>query len=162
MRRSTHECRHSHSSVRIVDNEARHSRHSRFLWLGTDLLICLQDIREETRTDREYGRRDRMYPSHSRSHLVLSCLTENVNQALHGHICTIRVQWYVLFEWEIQWKYHTSLTCWVYLHTTNTTTITYVQVYLVYYMLANFKEKDWEGGSTMGTKTTDLGFFGNM
>ncbi len=50
MRQSTHECRHSHSCARIVDNEARHSRHSRFLWLGTDLSTCLRELRDETIT----------------------------------------------------------------------------------------------------------------
>ncbi len=57
-RRSTHECKHSHKSVRIVDNEARHSRHSCFLWLGTDLPTCLQELRDETRTGRKFGRQD--------------------------------------------------------------------------------------------------------
>ncbi len=43
---------------RIVDNEAKHSRHSCFLWLGTDLLTCLRELRDETRTGRECGKRD--------------------------------------------------------------------------------------------------------
>ncbi len=34
MRRSTHECGHSHSRVRIIDNKARNSRHSRFFDSG--------------------------------------------------------------------------------------------------------------------------------
>ncbi len=55
---NTQECRHSHSHVGIVDNEARHSKHSCFLWLGTDLPTCLQELRDEMRTGRECGRRD--------------------------------------------------------------------------------------------------------
>ncbi len=58
MRRSTHEFRHSHSRARIIDNEARHSRHSCFLWLGTDLPTCLWELRDEMRTSQEWGRRD--------------------------------------------------------------------------------------------------------
>ncbi len=58
MRRSMHKCRHRHSRARIIDNEARHSRHSRFLWLGTDLPICLRELRDEARTGRQCGRRD--------------------------------------------------------------------------------------------------------
>ncbi len=53
-----HECRHSHSRARIVNNEARHLRHSCFLWLGTDLPTCLQKLGDDTRTDWECGRRD--------------------------------------------------------------------------------------------------------
>ncbi len=48
MRRSTHKCRHSQSHARIVDNEARHSKHSRFLWLGTDLLTGLRELQDKT------------------------------------------------------------------------------------------------------------------
>ncbi len=35
MRQNTYECRHSHARARIIDNEARHSRHSFSLWLWT-------------------------------------------------------------------------------------------------------------------------------
>ncbi len=45
-----------HSRTRIVDKEARHSRLSRFLWLGTDLPTCFQELWDETRTSRECGR----------------------------------------------------------------------------------------------------------
>ncbi len=79
MRQSTHECRHSHSRARIIVNETRHSRHSRFLWLGTDLLTCLRELRDENRS--RVCKMRWMYPSQSRSRLVLCCLDENVNQA---------------------------------------------------------------------------------
>ncbi len=55
---STHKCRHSHSCGRIVDNERRHSRHSHFLWLRTNLPTCLRELWDEMRTGRECGRRD--------------------------------------------------------------------------------------------------------
>ncbi len=55
-RRSTHECRHSHSRVRIIDNEARHSC---FPWLGTDLPTCLRELRDEMRTGRECEKQDK-------------------------------------------------------------------------------------------------------
>ncbi len=54
-RRSTHECRHSYFHAKIVNNEVRHSR---FLWLRTDLPTCLWKLWDETRTGRECGRRD--------------------------------------------------------------------------------------------------------
>ncbi len=57
--RSMHKCRHSHSRARIIDNEARHSRHSRFLWLGTDLPTYLRELWDETRIGWEFGRRDK-------------------------------------------------------------------------------------------------------
>ncbi len=57
IRRSTHECRHSHYNVRIDDNEARHSKHS-FLWLGTNLPTYLWELRDKRRTGWEYGRQD--------------------------------------------------------------------------------------------------------
>ncbi len=48
-----------HTLVReSCSNEARHSRHSRFLWLGTDLLTCLRELRDETRTCQECERWD--------------------------------------------------------------------------------------------------------
>ncbi len=61
--RTEWECNHS-----TFDNEARHSY---FLWLGTDLLTCFRELRDETKTCEECETRW-MYPSHSRSCLVLS------------------------------------------------------------------------------------------
>ncbi len=58
-RRSTHECTHSHSRAKIVNNKARHSRHSCFLWLGTDLTACLREFWDKTRTGSESRRRDK-------------------------------------------------------------------------------------------------------
>ncbi len=49
IRQSTHECRHSHSRARIVDNEARHSRHSRFLYSG----LIYRHVSESFGTKRE-------------------------------------------------------------------------------------------------------------
>ncbi len=43
----------------IVDNEARHSRHSCFLWLWTDLPTCLRELQDKMRTGRKCGRWDR-------------------------------------------------------------------------------------------------------
>ncbi len=80
MGQSTHECRHSHSRASIIDNEARHSRHSRFLWLGTDLHMSPRASRQDENKSGEWKTK-RMYPSHSHSHLVLCCLNETVNQA---------------------------------------------------------------------------------
>ncbi len=48
-----------HSPARIVDNKARHLRHSLFLWLGTDLPTCLWEFRDETRTGQDCGRWDK-------------------------------------------------------------------------------------------------------
>ncbi len=56
--RRKHECKHSHSRASIINNEVRHSRHSRFLWLGTDLPTCLWKFQDETRTGQECRRQD--------------------------------------------------------------------------------------------------------
>ncbi len=58
MRQSTHKCRHTHSRARIIDNKEIHSRHSRLLWLGTDLPTCLRELQDEMRIGWECWRRD--------------------------------------------------------------------------------------------------------
>ncbi len=49
------------AGMRIVDNEARHSRHSHFLWLRTDLPTYLRELRKETRIGRECGRWEKVF-----------------------------------------------------------------------------------------------------
>ncbi len=58
----------------------RHSRHSRFLWLGTNLPTCFWELRDETRTGQECGRQDTC-TLHTLI-LISCCLNDNTNQAL--------------------------------------------------------------------------------
>ncbi len=81
-RRSTHECRPSHSRERIGDNEAGHSRHSRFLWLRTDLSTCFLGLQDETRTGWECGRQDEC-TLHTLVLILSRAVSTNVNQALN-------------------------------------------------------------------------------
>ncbi len=91
---STHRCRHSKSRARIIDNEARHSRHSHFLWLGTDLSTCLWELRDENRL--------RVWKTRRTSRLVSCCPDENVvNQALKWilvHPCRSILLFFVFLE----------------------------------------------------------------
>ncbi len=71
-----------HTLMRVVNNEARHSRHSHFLWLGTDLPNMSPRASRWNENRPRMWRMRRMYPSHSRFRLVSCCLDEIVNQEL--------------------------------------------------------------------------------
>ncbi len=83
-----HECRHSHSRARIVDNKARHSE----ILVSLDSGLIYQHISEsfEMRQEQVESVEDEtnVSLSYSRSRLVSCCLDANVNQT-EQRVCLI-------------------------------------------------------------------------